>query len=93
MLSALVQAGAINYLRRIAALRLPEEADRSYRSKHAAKRDALISIMRVFEQMQVKEIACVGRDVFDTLENLKADDTQPMMVQALASKALETWDR
>lgn len=92
MLSVLVQAGVVKYLRRIADLPLPPEQERPYRTIHNAKRDALIGVVRVFEQMQAKDIRYIGKDILDTLERLRADQSQPLTVQWQANEALKTWD-
>lgn len=93
VLSVLIQAGVVDYLQRIAILPLPDERHATYRVVQDAKREALIGIVRCFEQMLAMDIGCIGPDVQSTLIALRKDESQPLSVQWQANHALETWDR
>ncbi|KAG8852237.1 hypothetical protein FRB96_008883 [Tulasnella sp. 330] len=92
MLSALIKAGLIDYLMKIAVMTLPDQTSRSYRVVHASKRDAVTGVLRCFEQVPWKDIKHIKWHVFETLERLKEDEAQPLAVQDLAKAALATWD-
>lgn len=93
MISVLIQSGVVDYLQQVAALPLPEEANAKYRVVQDAKREALIGIVRCFEQMLAMDIGCIGPEVQMTLNTLRCDESQPLSVQWQANKAIETWDR
>ncbi|KAG9031563.1 hypothetical protein FRB95_002557 [Tulasnella sp. JGI-2019a] len=92
MLSALIQAGLIDYLMKVVLLVLPDQAHNRYREVQGAKRDAVTGILKCFEQLSVKDVKYIGWDVFATLEELIRDEAQPFAVQGLAKIALEAWD-
>ncbi|KAG8989914.1 hypothetical protein FRB94_013889 [Tulasnella sp. JGI-2019a] len=93
MLRALIQAGLLNYLIRMAVLELPDLRDSLYRVVQGAKRDAVTGILRCFEQMPQTAPGHVVDDVFDTLRWLIEDEAQPMSVQHIARTALDTWNQ
>lgn len=93
MLSMLVQAEVIDYLIQVAAIPLPDLSCRDYTLVQDQKRDAATGIFRCFEQIQARDLSCVGVDIFKTLESLKTDKTQPLPVQWQAKNSLEVWDR
>lgn len=64
-----------------------------YRKVQNAKRDALIGIVRIFEQMLAKDLSYVPGTVLGDLKSLRDDLGEPMTVNKLAKNALETWSR
>ncbi|KAG8853767.1 hypothetical protein FRB96_008022 [Tulasnella sp. 330] len=94
MLATFIQAGVIDFLLRIALLPLPNElGHRDYRVIQNAKRDALIAVVRIFEQIMAKDVSCVGAEVMSGLEQLSKDEAQPLAVQWQANEALQQWER
>lgn len=94
MLSNLIQAGAIDYLHRIAILPLPDDMrDAKYRTRYEAKRDAVIGIGRCFEQMQAKDMRYVGMDVLAALEELRNDERVGESTRFGAGSALDKWNQ
>ncbi|KAG9000044.1 hypothetical protein FRB94_005673 [Tulasnella sp. JGI-2019a] len=92
MLSALIQAGLVDYLVSVAAMEAPGQEDRLYRVVQEAKRDAVTGILRCFEQMSRTDSNIIGWKVFHVLEKLVRDEAQPLPVQDTAKIALRTWD-
>ncbi|KAG8852230.1 hypothetical protein FRB96_008876 [Tulasnella sp. 330] len=92
MRSALIEAGLVDYLMKMAVLPLPEQENALYRVVQGAKRDAVTGVYRCFEQMSARDVKHVEWRVFDMLEDLMMDEDQPLTVQDLARIALETWD-
>ncbi|KAG9022787.1 hypothetical protein FRB95_014143 [Tulasnella sp. JGI-2019a] len=93
-LSSLIQAGVIDFLIRIAQQSLPDDlGHRDYRVIHVEKRDALITVVRIFEQMMAKDVQCIGADIPSSLKSLVNDTSQPLSVQWQAKTALQWWNR
>ncbi|KAG8981522.1 hypothetical protein FRB93_008578 [Tulasnella sp. JGI-2019a] len=93
-LSSLVQAGVIDFLIRVAQQSLPDDlGHRDYRVIHVEKRDALITVVRIFEQMMAKDVQCIGADIPSSLKSLVNDTSQPLSVQWQAKTALQWWNR
>ncbi|KAG8864323.1 serine/threonine-protein kinase HAL4/sat4 [Tulasnella sp. 330] len=84
MLSALIEAGMVDYLMNVAVLSPPS---------HGVKRDAVTGVYRCFEQMAARDIQHIRWDVFPALEWLMKNEDQPISVQDLAKAALDIWDR
>ncbi|KAG8980937.1 hypothetical protein FRB94_009318 [Tulasnella sp. JGI-2019a] len=93
MLSALIQAGLVDYLMSMAVSLLPGQGDRLYRVVQEAKRDAVTGVLRCFEQISQADSGNIGWGVFDALEQLIRDQAQPLPVQDIAKIALRTWDQ
>ncbi|KAG8881827.1 hypothetical protein FRB97_009092 [Tulasnella sp. 331] len=93
MLSALIEAGLIDYLMRIANLSLPPQEHALFRVVQGAKRDAVTGVLRCFEQMSVRDVSHIKWRIFSLLKQLMDDEFQPLAVQDLAKAALDTWDK
>lgn len=74
-------------------MELPNLRDKLYHCVYHAKRDSLVGMVRVFEQMLAKDTGHVSRATATTLRTLEADMTQPVTISMLAGDALEAWNR
>ncbi|KAG9024278.1 hypothetical protein FRB95_011722 [Tulasnella sp. JGI-2019a] len=93
-LSSLIQAGIVNFLIRVAQQSLPDDlGHREYRVIHGAKRDALITVVRIFEQIMAKDLHYIGADVPSSLRIIADDTKLPWSVQWQAKTALKWWNR
>jgi len=91
MVSVLMQSKAIPHLIECATRPLPKPEHSTFRLVKREKRDALIGIVRLFEQMSPADAGCVGIDVLVILQNLRDDTDQLASVQSLAGEALRVW--
>lgn len=91
-LSALVQAGMVEVLARIALLPLPGDLGHpNYRKVQEAKRDALVAIVRALEQISTEDMSGIDTTVVEIFRRLATDEAEPLSVQWQAEAALKTW--
>lgn len=92
-LSTLNQSGMIDYFTAVANVPLPDLRHPNYRAIYEAKRDSIIGIRRVFEQMLLNDVPYVPWTTLDTLERLKTNPNDPYTLERLSADALGIWDR